>query len=236
MNSGRLLTRAAIRELDRRAIEDWGIPSFALMESAGRACADAVLERLGDRARVAPVQVLCGPGNNGGDGLVIARTLVNRGVSAEVSFVGELERLEACSEDVQSNARLWRDLGGEIRELAGAAAIAAEAARLAAAPLLVDALFGTGLTRPLGSPWSDAVRALEASGRPVLAVDVPSGLDADTGAILGVCVRAVETVTFIAAKVGFTRGAGPEHCGVVRVAEIGVPQRFIDEAPSPPES
>ena len=218
------LTREAVRELDRRAIEDYGIPSILLMENAGRACADEALPLMAGRG---PVLVLCGPGNNGGDGLVIARTLANRGVAARVLFVGSLEKLDAASEDVRVNARLWRDSGGEIESVSSADDI-----DLSEAGLIVDALFGTGLTRELREPFTAIVRAINASDRPVLAVDLPSGLDANTGEVLGEAVRADVTVTFVARKRGFDLAHGPHLCGRIVVAEIGIPRAFIEEAAS----
>ncbi|MCZ6597682.1 MAG: NAD(P)H-hydrate epimerase [Planctomycetota bacterium] len=220
------LTREAVRELDRRAIEDYGIPSILLMENAGRACAEAVRGMLAE-GTADPVLVLCGPGNNGGDGLVIARTLANGGVAARVLFVGPLAKLDGASEDVRLNARLWRDLGGEIESISSA-----DELELAHASLIVDALFGTGLTRELREPFAAIVRAINASDRPVLAVDLPSGLDADTGDVLGEAVRADVTVTFVARKRGFDLADGPGLCGRVVVAEIGIPRAFIEEAAS----
>ncbi len=174
-----------------------------------------------------PVAVLCGPGNNGGDGLVIARTLANRGVVARALFVGPLEKMDAASEDVRANARLWRDSGGEIESVSSADDI-----DLSEAGLIVDGLFGTGLTRELREPFSAIVRAINASDRPVLAVDLPSGLDANTGEVLGEAVRADVTVTFVARKRGFDLAHGPHLCGRVVVAEIGIPRAFIEEAAS----
>jgi NAD(P)H-hydrate epimerase len=95
-------------------------------------------------------------------------------------------------------------------------------------PLVIDALFGTGLARTLREPWAEVVRAVNASGRPVLAVDLPSGLDANTGAVLGAAIRAGTTVTFVARKPGFDHGEGPEHCGRVLVAEIGIPRNLLE--------
>jgi len=224
------LGRDVVRELDRRAIQDFGLPALLLMENAGRACADEALAMLPGAGRAGEVVVLCGPGNNGGDGLVVARTLHNRGVSVRVGFVGELERLERCSEDVRTNARLWRALGGAIHEIASLADLAGLEARLANAALVVDALFGTGLTRPLRDPWAAAVRAMDAAPAAVLAVDLPSGLDADTGEVLGACARAAATVTFVAPKPGLVRGEGPRLAGRVRVAEIGIPRELLEAA------
>jgi NAD(P)H-hydrate epimerase len=223
----RLLSRAAARELDRRAIEEYGIPALVLMENAGRACADAAAELLAGRA--GPVLVLCGAGNNGGDGLVVARTLWNRGFEARVLLAGPLARLERASAEVQTNARLWQGLGRRIEPLADEVALAARAGELASAALLIDALFGTGLTRPLTGLEAACVRALDGAGPPLLAVDLPSGLDADTGEVLGAAPRAALTVTFVAAKRGLLRGWGPALAGRVRVAEIGVPRFLVEE-------
>ncbi len=223
------LSRAAVRDLDRRAIEEHGIPSFTLMENAGR---EAAREVLALRRAAGPVVVLCGPGNNGGDGLVVARTLLHRDVPVEVAFVGAREQLAAGSADVQLNLALWRDVGGEVAVCTTAEEVAERARSWSEASVLVDALFGTGLSRPLASPWTDAVRAVEAAGVPVLSIDLPSGLDADTGEVLGAAVRADVTVTFLAPKLGFQLREGPRLAGRVLVAEIGVPKRYLEEAAS----
>ena len=221
------LACAEVRELDRRAIEEYGIPSIVLMENAGRACADEV-ERL--RRGDGPIEVLVGPGNNGGDGLVIARTLANRGHTVAVLAVGSRAALERASADVRKNLALWTEsdaLGGSVGELGTAAEVEALASRLAGAGCVVDALFGTGLARELGGPFAAAAEALAACPAPVLAVDLPSGLDGDTGAILGAAVRADVTVTFVARKPGMERGEGPALCGRVVVAEIGIPYTWL---------
>lgn len=224
----RCLSRAAVRELDRRAIQELGVPSILLMENAGRAAAEEALRLLpgGEGAAV----VLAGPGNNGGDGLVIARTLENRGRRARVVFVGPHERLSDGSPDFLLFLDLWRRQGGEVAVAVAPAEIARLEGDLRAAPLVVDALFGTGLTRPLDGPYAAAVGALNRSGAPVLAVDVPSGLDADTGEELGSAVRAQVTVTFVAPKPGLFRGAGVMCAGRVVVAEIGIPRFLVEEA------
>ncbi len=218
------LTREEAREVDRRAIEEYGIPSVLLMENAGRACADEVLAL---RTTEAPVLVLCGPGNNGGDGLVIARTLWNRGAAVEVVFVGDANKLEGATGDVATNLGLWRRLGNDVECVSTTAEIDALGARLRDTAVLTDALFGTGLTRELRAPYATIIDVVNAAGRPVLAVDVPSGLDANTGTVLGVAVRADVTVTFVGAKRGFRLAAGPEHCGRVHVAEIGIPRSYL---------
>jgi hydroxyethylthiazole kinase-like uncharacterized protein yjeF len=222
-----VLSRDEVRELDRRAIEEYGIPSIVLMENAGRACAEEALRMLGGSAS-GPVLVLCGPGNNGGDGLVVARTLFNRGLAVRSIFVGAKDKLEAGSHAFRTNLRLLRGLGPLVESVETAERAAAIAPTLSRAPLVIDALFGTGLERALAEPWTSAIGAVNASGRPVLAVDLPSGLDADSGEVLGAAVRATVTVTFVAKKPGFLRGQGPELCGRVVVAEIGIPRPWVE--------
>lgn len=223
-----VLSRAAVRELDRRAIDEYGIPSIVLMENAGRACAEEAQGMLaGARG---PVLVLCGPGNNGGDGLVIARTLWNRGVEAEAVLVGPGPWLEQGSADFATNLRLWKGLDRTLDGVASPREVAGLAPRLARAALVVDALFGTGLAREVGEPWRGVIRLVNEARRPVLAVDLPSGLDADTGAVLGEAVRATLTVTLVARKPGLLRARGPELCGRIVVAEIGIPRSFVAAA------
>ncbi len=226
MDHGKGITREEAREVDRKAIEEYGIPSILLMENAGRACAEEVLGLRGEDA-TAPVLVLCGPGNNGGDGLVIARTLWNRGVPVDVVFVGEQEKLERTSEDVRTNARLWRGLGRRIEHAVTDPELEALARRSKEASVIVDALFGTGFVRELTGIYAQVIRGVGEAKRPVLAVDLPSGLDANTGEVLGVAVVADVTVSFVGAKAGFARGEGPRHCGRVVVAEIGIPRTYL---------
>lgn len=238
LESGRWLTAEGVRELDAVAIGERGVPSALLMENAGRAVAARVAARL-ERGG-APALVLVGPGNNGGDGLVIARTLVNRGLRARVLFVGELEKLRELSADVQLNARLWRDMQalgdgvGRIVEIARPEDLPRFEAALSECAVVVDALFGTGLTRPLRAPWSSVVEGVNAADKPVVAVDVPSGLDANTGGVVGeakgVAVRATETVTFVVPKRGLLTLRGPELSGQLTVAEIGIPLDLVRAA------
>ncbi|NIP72754.1 MAG: NAD(P)H-hydrate dehydratase [Gammaproteobacteria bacterium] len=199
-----------LRELDRRAIEVAGIPGGELMERAGRAAFEALGRRWPGARRLA---VLCGTGNNGGDGYVMARLARQAGLEVAVLALGDPGRLDG---DALRAAEAWRASGGATE------AFAPEA--LEAADVVVDALLGTGLERPVEGAWREAIEAVNRLGRPVLAVDMPSGLHADTGAVLGAAVRAQITVSFIGLKQGMFTGEGPEHCGQVVFDALKVPE------------
>ena len=220
-----LLSRDEVRTLDRLAIESYGVPSLVLMENAGRACADVVRARLGSSGR-GSVLVVCGRGNNAGDGLVVARTLVNHGIAVAVAFAGAQDDLTGGSPDFMRQRQMWEQAGGAIVALAASPSWFEEQLREAA--WVVDALYGTGLRGEVRPPVAGWMRAIDASPAAVLAVDVPSGLDADTGAVLGQAIRAEETVTFVARKRGLCVGEGPRLAGRVTVAEIGIPRLLLD--------
>jgi NAD(P)H-hydrate epimerase len=175
-----------------------------------------------------PVIVLCGTGNNGGDGLVVSRTLFNRGCPVETYYVGDISQAQEASPDVRKNLELLRGLAAGIAEVVAPAQIDSLRPRLAKAPVIVDALFGTGLTRNVEDPQLAVIQAVNESGAPVMSVDIPSGLDADSGNVLGLAIRAMVTVTFVAPKPGFHANAGPACCGAVKVAEIGIPRPLIE--------
>ena len=200
-----LLTADEMAVADRLAIEG-GVPGVALMEAAGRAVADTVSERAPDARRVT---VLCGPGNNGGDGFVAARHLSARGYAVAVGFDGDPSRLPA---DAAAMALLWT---GGIAPLG--------AALLDGADMIVDALFGAGLARPIEGKLAALIEAVNASGLPVIAVDVPSGIDGTTGAVRGVAVHATATVTFFRFKPGHLLLPGRTYCGDLRLAQIRIP-------------
>jgi NAD(P)H-hydrate epimerase len=226
------LTRAQVRELDRRAIHEFGVPGAGLMENAGRGAAELLVRLNPEKQRVL---ILCGPGNNGGDGFVIARHLENAGLSvAAMLFLapgaGEL------TGDAVVNRDVWVKSGHPtpgIRELnEHLRRVVLEDVSLNRG-WIVDALFGTGLTRPLGPPFAEVVAAVNASGRPVLAVDIPSGLDCDTGEPLGPTIRATHTATFVAPKAGFLNPNARPWLGEVHVIDIGAPKKLVDEYRNP---
>lgn len=212
-------------ELDRLATERYGVPSILLMENAGRAAADEA-ERLvgaGDGA----VAVVLGRGRNAGDGLVVARTLHNRGRRVRIHRV-----FDGVSEegDTGANLRMAQALGLAIEPMDGFNG--------RSAALVVDAIFGIGLNRDVAGAARTAIEAINASGARVLAVDVPSGLDAATGRPRGAAVRAHVTVTMGALKTGFLAPGAGDYTGRVVVAEIGYPRellRSMGRAPREPE-
>jgi NAD(P)H-hydrate epimerase len=205
-----LLTSDEMARADRLAVER-GVASLTLMENAGRAVAQAVADRV--RAG-ATILVACGPGNNGGDGLVAARVLRQRGYRVRLGLLGARERLKG---DAAEMAARW---GEAIEPLTPATVAGADA--------IIDALFGAGLSRPLEGTAGDVVAAINAARRPVVAVDVPSGLDADTGRSDGPVVEAQATVTFMRLKPGHLLLPGRRLCGEVRLADIGIPEDVLD--------
>lgn len=204
-----LYRAAQVRELDRIAIQTFGIPGLTLMERAGRATFAALRRRWPEARRLA---VLCGTGNNGGDGFVVARLAHEAGLVVEVLQVGDAARLAG---DALAAAEALRAAGVEPRNFGPG--------RFPEADVVVDALFGTGLEREVTGVWREAVGAINASGAGVVAVDIPSGLHADTGAVLGAAVRAQVTVTFIGLKQGLFTAMGPDHCGTVLFDDLQVP-------------
>ena len=214
-----VLSRDQIRAFDREATER-SVPSLVLMENAGRNATDVLVrEMLGDAPRAKRVVVVCGTGNNGGDGFVIARHLLARGAAVSVALLGSRDKL---SPDAKSNANAWLGLGGHVEALSDAAA-------LDPADVYVDAIFGTGLDRPVEGLARAVIERLNESPDRVFAVDVPSGLDAQTGAILGVAVHAAHTATFAHYKLGLLTPAGAACSGRLHVVDIGVPASLVDK-------
>jgi NAD(P)H-hydrate epimerase len=209
-----LLTVEQMTRADRAAIAG-GVPGTTLMENAGRAVAEALDARF-PRGRVA---VLCGPGNNGGDGFVAARHLKRLGWQVRLGLLGGRDRLTG---DAAHHAGLW---DGPVEALAPEL--------LDGADVAVDALFGAGLSRPLEGRPRAVVEALAARGLPAVAVDVPSGITGDDGAVLGeVALAAAVTVTFFRKKPGHLLLPGAQHCGEVVLADIGVPESVLPETAS----
>jgi NAD(P)H-hydrate epimerase len=211
-----LYTVAQVRALDRRAIETLGIPGFELMRRAAAAAFAGLRRRWPDAQRIA---VYCGPGNNGGDGFLLALLAHEAGLAAEAWALAD----EAGGDAAQARAACEQG-GVPVRRWDADSA-------LPAADVHVDALYGTGLNRPPPPAVADLIERLNASAAPILSLDVPSGLDADTGRCPGAAVRATLTVSFIAAKRGLHTGQAAAHAGRIELATLGLPESLWQEAP-----
>ena len=245
----RPLSRQEVRELDAHAAQDLGLPTLVLMENAGRGAAGWLAELTGafsteaaarpfslrpqesgqSPPRVLPrVLIVCGPGNNGGDGGVVARHLDAWGFPVRVSWFAARDQLHGdpetqwrIIENSGVNQTTWYDTKGKNPQPAELDALMADA------DWLVDGLFGTGLTRPLEGAFRLVVEAMNRSGKPILALDLPSGLDADRGVPLGTAVRAQATATFVAPKLGFSAPGALDYTGRVAVIDIGLPRKSL---------
>lgn len=221
----KLLTAAGMREADRRTIEEFGLPGRVLMECAGRGVVEALVRRYGD-VMPGPVAVLCGKGNNGGDGLVAARHLLERGWQVDTLVLAAPESLRG---DVAANYELLLRAGGVPRHLPDEAVVATTLTALRRPRLIVDALLGTGLDAAPAPHLAAAIGWIRDAAVPVVAVDLPSGLDSDSGRPPGAVVRAELTVTFAAAKLGQVLNPGVDACGELVVVDIGIPGRILAE-------
>ncbi len=220
----RVLSREQIRAFDRHAIETCKVPGLVLMENAGRGAAEVILESVSSDASL--VVIVCGAGNNGGDGFVVARHLASRGLPVGVWFVGAIEKVRG---DALANLDAWRGLGGTVSVVASEADLPGLTDALELADVVVDGLFGTGLDRAIKGLYAAAIEAINRSPARKVALDLPSGLDSDTGQTLGVVVKADETITFGALKLGLLTPNGAAVCGRIHVASLGVPSSIIDE-------
>ncbi|HEX5446150.1 MAG TPA: NAD(P)H-hydrate epimerase [Pirellulales bacterium] len=216
------LNRRQTREVDRRAVNEYGMSSLVLMENAGRGVADKLTE-LGVRG---PVVVCCGKGNNAGDGFVLARHLDLRSVAVEVLVWAEADDL---SEDAGINFGILQKSSVSIEVFGTRHDAARLAGRLARAEWIVDALLGTGAQGEPRAPLDAVIAQLNASGRAILAIDLPSGLDCDTGTPATQTIRAAHTCTFMAAKPGFFEPGAVDYTGQVHVLDIGAPRRLIED-------
>jgi len=205
----RALYRAdQVGALDRCAIDRHGIPGIDLMERAGAAAFTLLRERWPGAQRLC---VLAGAGNNGGDGYVVARLALEQGLDVRVLQLGDHQTLKG---EASAAAQRYAAAGGRCEAFSKVPADA---------DVIVDALLGTGLERPVAGDWADAIDQANGHRAPVLAVDIPSGLHADTGRVLGTAVRAAATITFIALKQGLFTGQAPDHCGLIRFDALDVP-------------
>lgn len=223
----KILTASAMQELDRRTIMEGGIPGAVLMENAGRGVAEMVVQRFADLLP-GPVLILCGRGNNGGDGFVIARHLAAAGWSVQLVLLAERGML---SGDAAGMLSLFEQSGGRVSEAPDADRLAVALAAAANCRLCIDALLGTGFARAPEGLMATAIDWLNSQPAPVVAVDLPSGVDASGGAIPGIAVRAALTVTFAFPKTGLLSYPGAAYAGEVVTVPIGIPDSIAATAP-----
>ena len=222
--AGEPLTCQQIRELDILAIEHVGIPGLVLMENAARSVAEFVYDSLLDPQHAA-VLLLCGPGNNGGDGLVVARHLRNAGVGVTVALAAAQERYTG---DAAVNLRIYERLGDPLLPAETPEGIESTRAAAQQTDVIVDALLGTGSRGAPRGVTAELVRMANNAPRARrVAIDIPTGLDGDSGEVYDPCFRADATVTFVAPKIGFAQDAARAVVGRVVVADIGVPRELI---------
>jgi NAD(P)H-hydrate epimerase len=215
-----VLTRQQVRDFDAWAINTASVPGVVLMENAGSDCAEIVIAQL-EKPTDSKVCVFCGPGNNGGDGFVIARHLKNAGVDVAIALCGPASKIKG---DAEINYKIACKMEIKITEFDAASAnIEKEIETFAAgSDSIVDAIFGTGLTGEIRPDFVKLISAINSLNKPIIAVDIPSGLDCDTGEPLGAAIKAASTVTFAAAKKGFLNPRSAQFTGQVYIASIGI--------------
>ena len=225
----RILNTAQMREADRYTIDEIGIPSLVLMENAGRQVVSAVeatyAELLGGH-----VAVLCGRGNNGGDGFVVARTLAQRGVDASVFVLGPLDGIRG---DARINLEILGRLGITVVEVSDGQSWELHASEVTRASLIIDAIFGTGVRPPISGLIETVIADVNASDVPVVAIDLPSGLSSDSADVVGESIEAAITVTLAAPKLPLVLPPAEARAGQIVVADIGIPRSVIDALDGP---
>jgi len=213
------LTVKEIRALEQLAIKKYRVSSLALMENAGAQVAREAIKILGKKKEVL---IVCGTGNNGGDGFVAARHLVNQGIKVKIWIIGQPAQLK---NDAKINYLILKKLGYPI------ISVAAGPRDIRHADVVIDAIFGVGLNRDIEGIFHEAIDFINKNAKKILSVDIPSGLDGTTGKIQGICIKADKTVTFSFPKKGFFINDGPRMIGKLIVVDIGIPKKLKDRIP-----
>jgi hydroxyethylthiazole kinase-like uncharacterized protein yjeF len=225
MNS---LSAAHMRALDKKASEEYGIPSIVLMENAGLRAADVIASLWKSEPSKCRVVVICGAGNNGGDGFVVVRHLMNKGFCVSVYVLTTVANIKG---DSLTNLLIIERMKVPITFTGTVSAGESFIKNIAASDIIVDAIFGTGLERTIQEPISSYINAINEAGKNsrkrIVSIDMPSGIHADTGAVLGVAVKASTTVTFAAPKDGLLVAKGPDNSGEVVIVDISIPKENI---------
>jgi NAD(P)H-hydrate epimerase len=214
-----------MQELDRKAIETYRIPGMILMENAGKGAAEVISNTFPDIHKK-KIAIIAGKGNNGGDGLVIARYLLNQGVSVRVYLLTDPKGLRG---DAETNFNIFQRMKGEVISVPSSKDYVKLKKDLERFDILVDGIFGTGLDAEVRGYYREVIDHLNTLQRPIVAIDIPSGLDADTGKPLGTAIRASLTITFGLPKVGHLIPPGIDYVGEVKVIDIGIPKRLVEE-------
>jgi ADP-dependent NAD(P)H-hydrate dehydratase / NAD(P)H-hydrate epimerase len=225
----KVLSAAEMREVDRLTTVRCGIPGLTLMENAGASVAEFIAQRWPKFAQ-RRVVVLCGKGNNGGDGFVVARRLRESGAKPELYLFAAPEEMQG---DAATNCKRWQEVSGALHLVRNSGDLQDAKPALDSADIIVDALLGTGTRGAVDGPFAEAIEAVNKRRAPVrsavVAVDIPSGLVADTGEAMGACINAMYTITFTAPKTGMILGTAGDHTGQVLVRDIGSPPELIEE-------
>lgn len=221
----KILTAAEMREVDRLTTERYGVPSRTLMENAGKSVAGFIASRFPD-FKHRPIIVLCGKGNNGGDGFVAARHLLKMGADVQAYLVADPREVKG---DAAANLNRWKKAGGKLRVVRTSSDFKKSAPQSWQGLIIVDALLGTGARGEVTGPLRKIIEDVNFKADCVVAVDIPSGLDADTGSVGGTAIVAQHTITFTVPKPGLFIGDGPRHAGEVIVREIGSPRDLVWE-------
>ncbi len=217
-----VVTARQMQQIDRLAMENWGISGLVLMENAGRSVVDFLAAELPDLPR-RRFLVLCGKGNNGGDGLVITRHLLNRNLQVECAVLGKIAELKG---DARTNVQILINAGFPLREIT---AVEQLTPLLTPEKVIIDAIFGTGLSSPPAGIYARTIELINQSGAQVVSVDVPSGVNADTGEILEPAIRARLTVTMALPKLGLLFYPGKTCTGKLLIADIGIPKKLLQQ-------
>jgi len=221
----KVATAEQMQELDRKAIEGYKIPGIVLMENAGRGAAEVISSAFPD-IQNRKIAIVAGKGNNGGDGFVIARHLLNRGVSVKFYLLTDPKALRG---DAEINHHIFSRMKGEVISVPSSKDYQKVKRDLEKFDLLIDAIFGTGLDAEVRGYYREVIDHLNTLQKPIVAVDIPSGLDANTGKPLGTAIRASLTVTFGLPKVGHLISPGPDYVGTLKVIDIGIPRKLVEE-------
>lgn len=221
----KIVNGSQMKKIDQSAIHEYGIPGVVLMENAGRSVTEEILSSLEGKEK-RKVAIVCGRGNNGGDGYVVARHLLQKNVDVEVFIIGRPENIAG---DAGIHLRILEKLGAPIRYLTEESNLKEFELILRECNMIVDAIFGTGLTRELNPFFKEIIQMINDAKKEIIAVDIPSGIGADDGKVYGAAVRADKTVVFQLPKIGNINYPGAEYTGEWVLKDIGIPQQIIEK-------